>query len=142
MSSTYLYRLPVEQTEWKVDGQTTTAFTWEYEDGSDDLLHLYAKGKKQQWDAAERLDWSQEVDPDNPMGMSDRTIAIHGTDLWNSLDEKEQPPPSLVIGRRRSFRGWRLARLHGRRSFLVLCYPSRQIFSASLSDDQTDRDDW
>ena len=81
MSSQFLYRLPVEQTEWKVDGQTTTAFTWEYEDGSDDLLRLYAKGKKQQWDAAERLDWSQEVDPDNPMGMSDRTIAIHGTDL-------------------------------------------------------------
>src|SRR5262245_28459452 len=32
MSTTFLYRLPVEQTEWKVDGQTTTAFTWEYED--------------------------------------------------------------------------------------------------------------
>lgn len=84
MSSTHLYRLPVEQTQWKVDGQTTTAFTWEYEDGSDDLLRLYSKGKKQQWDAAERLDWSQDIDPDNPMGMSDRTIAIFGTDLWNS----------------------------------------------------------
>src|SRR5262250_1490939 len=90
MSSQFLYRLPVEQTQWKVEGQTTTAFTWEYEDGSDDLLRLYAKGKKQQWDAAERLDWSQEIDPDNPMGMSDKTIAIHGTDLWNSLDEKEK----------------------------------------------------
>ena len=62
----------------------------EYEDGSDDLLRLYAKGKKQQWDAADRLDWSQDVDPDNPMGMSDRTIAIHGTDLWNSLGEKDR----------------------------------------------------
>jgi len=90
MSSTFLYRLPVEQTQWKVEGQTTTAFTWEYEDGSEDLLRLYAKGKKQQWDAADRLDWSQDVDPDNPMGMSDRTIAIHGTDLWNSLGEKDR----------------------------------------------------
>jgi hypothetical protein len=90
MSSTFLYRLPVEQTQWKVDGQTTTAFTWEYEDGSEDLLRLYAKGKKQQWDAADRLDWTQDVDPDNPMGMSDRTIAIHGTDLWNSLGEKDR----------------------------------------------------
>ena len=90
MSSQFLYRLPVEQTQWKVDGQTTTAFTWEYEDGNDDLLRLYAKGKKQQWDAAERLDWSQDIDPDNPMGMSDRTIAIYGTDLWNRLDEKER----------------------------------------------------
>ncbi len=90
MSSTFLYKLPVEQTQWKVEGQTTTAFTWEYEDGSEDLLRLYSKGKKQQWDAAERLDWSQDVDPDNPMGMSDRTIAIHGTDLWNSLGEKDR----------------------------------------------------
>jgi hypothetical protein len=90
MSSKFLYRLPVEQTQWKVEGQTTTAFTWEYEDGSEDLLRLYAKGKKQQWDAAERLDWSLDVDHDNPMGTPDRTIAIYGTDLWNRLDEKER----------------------------------------------------
>jgi hypothetical protein len=90
MSSKFLYRLPVEQTQWKVDGQTTTSFTWEYEDGSEDLLRLYAKGKKQQWDAAKRLDWEQELDPDNPMGTPDRTVAIYGTDLWNRLDEKER----------------------------------------------------
>jgi hypothetical protein len=85
MSTTFMYRLPVEQTQWKVDGQTTTAFTWEYQDGSEDLLRLYAKGKKQQWDATERLDWSLEVDPDNPMGSSDHVIAIYGTPLWNRL---------------------------------------------------------
>ena len=90
MSSTFLYRLPVEQTQWKVEGQTTTSFTWEYEDGSADLLRLYGKGKKQQWDAAERLDWSLEVDPDNPMGLDDKTIAIYGTDLWNRLTDKER----------------------------------------------------
>ena len=90
MSSTFLYRLPVEQTQWKVDGQTTTSFTWEYEDGSADLLRLYAKGKKQQWDAAERIDWSLETDPDNPMGLDDKTIAIYGTDLWNRLTDKER----------------------------------------------------
>ena len=88
MSTQFLYHLPVEQTQWKVEGQTTTAFTWEYEDGSADLLKLYGKGKKQQWDAAERLDWSLDVDPDNPMGLDDRTIAIYGTDIWNGLDAK------------------------------------------------------
>jgi hypothetical protein len=90
MSSTFLYRLPVEQTEWKIDGQTTTAFTWEYEDGSADLLRLYAKGKKQQWDAAERIDWSLDTDPENPMGLDDRTVAIYGTDLWNRLTPAER----------------------------------------------------
>jgi len=88
MSSTFLYKLPVEQTQWKFDGQNTTSFTWEYEDGSADLLRLYGKGKKQQWDAAERIDWSLETDPDNPMGLDDRAIAIYGTDLWNRLDDK------------------------------------------------------
>jgi P-aminobenzoate N-oxygenase AurF len=88
MSSQFLYRLPVEQTQWQFEGQTTTAFTWEYDDGGADLLRLYAKGKKQQWDAAERLDWSLPVDPDNPMGLDDRTIAIYGTDLWNRLSDK------------------------------------------------------
>jgi hypothetical protein len=90
MSTTYLYRLPVEQTQWKVDGQTTTTFTWEYDDGSPELLQLYAKGKKQQWDATERLDWSQELDPDNPMGVPDQAIAIYGTDLWNRLGERDR----------------------------------------------------
>jgi hypothetical protein len=90
MSSTFLYRLPVEQTEWKIDGQTTTAFTWEYEDGSADLLRLYAKGKKQQWDAAERIDWSLDTDPDNPMGLDDKTVAIYGTELWNRLTPAER----------------------------------------------------
>jgi hypothetical protein len=88
MSTTHLYRLPVEQTQWMVNGQTTTAFTWEYEDGSADLLRLYTKGKKQQWDAAERIDWSPELDPDNPMGTPDRAIALYGTDLWNRLDDR------------------------------------------------------
>lgn len=32
MSTGFLYKLPVEQTRWNVEGQTTTAFTWEYED--------------------------------------------------------------------------------------------------------------
>ena len=114
MSSTYLYRLPVEQTQWKVDGQTTTAFTWEYEDGSADLLRLYSKGKKQQWDAAERIDWSQEIDPDNPMGLPDRTIAIYGTDLWNRLDDRER------ANIRRSLQAHTLSQfMHGEQGALI-----------------------
>ena len=114
MSSTYLYRLPVEQTQWKVDGQTTTAFTWEYEDGSADLLRLYSKGKKQQWDAAERIDWSQELDPDNPMGLPDRTIAIYGTELWNRLDERER------ANIRRSLQAHTLSQfMHGEQGALI-----------------------
>ena len=85
MSTTYRYALPVEETEWKFDGHTDVAFTWEYDDNRDALLQLYAKGKKQQWDAAERIDWSQDLDPENPMLLDDRSVAIYGSDVWNRM---------------------------------------------------------
>jgi len=72
MSTMYRYTLPVEQTNWKFDGQSETCFTWEYDDSRAALLQLYDKGKKQQWDAAERIDWSLDLDPENPMMLDDR----------------------------------------------------------------------
>ncbi len=45
MSTTYRYTLPVEQTEWKFDGNTETCFTWEYDEPREALLQLYSKGK-------------------------------------------------------------------------------------------------
>ena len=90
MSTTYRYVLPVEQTEWKFDGNTETCFTWEYDEPREALLQLYSKGKKQQWDAAERIDWSLDLDPENPMMLDDRVVHIYGTDLWNRMNEKER----------------------------------------------------
>lgn len=71
MATMYRYQLPVEQTGWTMAGETQTAFTWEYEDEREKLLALYDKGKKQQWDAAVRIDWSQDLDPENPQEIPD-----------------------------------------------------------------------
>src|SRR5713101_7031931 len=90
MATTFRYQIPVEQTKWRFEGQSDTAFTWEYEDGREKLLTLYDKGKKQQWDAAERLDWSQDLDPENPMMMDDRAIQIYGSPVWERLTPKER----------------------------------------------------
>ncbi len=90
MSSTYRYQIPVEQTEWKFEGKSETSFTWEYEDGREKLLNLYEKGKKQQWDAGTRIDWSQDLDPENPMMMDDRAVPIGGSPIWDKLTEKER----------------------------------------------------
>ncbi len=86
--------LPVEQTEWKFDGNTETCFTWEYDEPREALLQLYAKGKKQQWDAAERIDWSLDLDPENPMLLDDRVIHIFGTDIVEPDDRQGAPPGS------------------------------------------------
>ena len=90
MSTMYRYTLPVEQTKWKFDGKTETCFTWEYDDQRASLLQLYDKGKKQQWDAAERIDWSLDLDPENPMMLDDRVIPIFGTDIWKRMTEAER----------------------------------------------------
>jgi len=90
MSTLHRYTLPVEQTEWKFDGQTETFFTWEYDEPRAALLALYDKGKKQQWDAAERIDWSLDLDPENPMEMDDRAIPIFGTEVWHKMTDQER----------------------------------------------------
>ncbi len=90
MSTQRIYALPVEQTEWKFDGATDIQFNWEYDDGSVPLLELYEKGKQQQWDASTRLDWSLELNPDNPMELKDEAISIYGTDHWNKMNDKEK----------------------------------------------------
>ena len=90
MSTQRLYALPVETTEWKFDGATDIQFNWEYDDGSDALLELYEKGKKQQWDASTRLDWSLELNPDNPMELKDEAISIYGTDHWRRMTDQEK----------------------------------------------------
>jgi hypothetical protein len=90
MATMYRYQLPVEQTGWKLNGETEATFSWEYEDGRDKLLALYDKGKKQQWDAATRIDWSLELDPENPQEIDDRLIPIFGSPVWEKMDNKER----------------------------------------------------
>jgi len=90
MTTQRIYALPVDVTQWTFDGATDLMFNWEYDDGSAPLLELYEKGKQQQWDAGTRLDWSLELNPDNPMELKDEAISIYGTDHWNRMTEKER----------------------------------------------------
>ena len=54
------------------------------------LLNLYEKGKHQQWNASDRIDWSQDLDPENPSGLPDETIPIFGSDVWNRMNAQER----------------------------------------------------
>ena len=90
MSSSKIYQVPVDPTEWQFDGHTDIRFNWEYDDGSPDLLDLYEKGKAQQWNASTRIDWSQELDEDNPMGLPDEQVPIYGTPYWDKMSDKNR----------------------------------------------------
>src|ERR1700689_5717031 len=85
MSTSDLYTTPVSEGTWTVPASGAARFSWEYDDGRDRLLALYAKGKDKQWDAVKRIDWGLEVDPYDVLGVPDQSMAIYGTKYWDML---------------------------------------------------------
>ena len=90
MSPKIRYATVPESMDWSVGQQFEAAFRWQYDDGRENLLNLYRKGKRLQWDAAERIDWSQDLDPENPSGMPDEMISIFGSPAWNRMNSRER----------------------------------------------------
>jgi len=113
--STSKYTLPLENTQWDLLGSgVTTVFNWDYDNTRDKLLALYEKGKTKQWNSNERLDWSIEVDPSNPMGFPDYYISIYGSDIWNKMDDKEKGTVRLHLD------AWRFSQfMHGEQGALI-----------------------
>jgi hypothetical protein len=114
MSTQDRYARPAGSTDWPVAQEFPTVFRWEYEDGREKLLNLYEKGKRQQWNASERIDWSCDLDPENPEQLPDETVPIFGSDVWNRLNRQER------ANLRRHFQSWQLSQfLHGEQGALV-----------------------
>jgi hypothetical protein len=113
MSSFDRYTMP-SRTDWAIPSGFETAFRFEYDDGRAELLNLYRKGKQLQWDAAERIDWSQALDPENPEGLPDASIPIFGWEGFARLTRREQADV------RRHYQAWQLSQfLHGEQGALI-----------------------
>jgi hypothetical protein len=114
MSTEQRYARPPEGLEWPVPGQFDTVFEWEYEAGTESLRRLYQKGKRLQWDQETRIDWSQDLDPENPQGLPDEAIVIYDSPVWNKLNRKER------ANVRRHIQAWQNSQfLHGEQGALV-----------------------
>jgi hypothetical protein len=114
MTTQSRYRVPPGEMSWSLRTAQQTAFRWEYDDGRAELLALYDKGKRQQWDAQKRIDWSGELDPENPMQLPDETISLSGSDLWHKLSAKQ------VAEFRRHAQAWQISQfLHGEQGALI-----------------------
>jgi hypothetical protein len=114
MSSESRYATPLGPTEWDIPQSFTSTFNWEYEDGRQSLLQLYEKGKTRQWNASERIDWSQELDPENPEQLPDESMPIFGSEPYHRMTEKEK------VLARTHFQAWQLSQfMHGEQGALV-----------------------
>jgi hypothetical protein len=99
---------------WTVPATGSARFSWEYGDGRERLLALYQKGKDKQWDAATRIDWDLEVDPRNPLGTPDESMALYGTRYWDKLTEQDRGEL------RRHYTSWQFSQfLHGEQGAMV-----------------------
>jgi hypothetical protein len=114
MSTRDLYTAPIASADWSVPAAGAARFSWEYDDGRDRLLALYAKGKDKQWDSAKRIDWNIEVDPFNVLGVPDESLAIYGTRYWDMLSDYQHKDV------RRHAASWQFSQfLHGEQGALV-----------------------
>jgi P-aminobenzoate N-oxygenase AurF len=92
----------------------TTTFRWEYDDGREKLLNLYEKGKRLQWNASDRIDWSLDLDPENPEQIPDESLPIFGSPAWERANRAERARI------RHHFQAWQLSQfMHGEQGALV-----------------------
>src|SRR5437773_11062834 len=91
-----------------------TVFRWEYEEAREPLLRRYEKGKNLQWNPNTRIDWSQDLDPENPQGLPDESVSIFGSHLRGRPSPRQKPNP------RRHLQARQLTHfLHGEQRALV-----------------------
>src|SRR5436190_2253314 len=114
MTTNRRYAIPVEDSTWAVRNAFDTVFRWEYEEGRAALMNLYEKGKKLQWNTNARIDWSQDLDPENPQELPDESVSIFGSPMWERLTRQEKATL------RRHLQAWQLSQfLHGEQGALV-----------------------
>jgi hypothetical protein len=114
MSTNDRYAVALDDLDWVVSSGFKTLFRWEYDDSRAALAQLYGKGKRQQWNTDDRIDWSQSLDPENPMQIPDLGIPIFGSEIWDRMDEKRRAEL------RRHVQAWQLSQfLHGEQGALI-----------------------
>jgi hypothetical protein len=109
-----LYALGTEGSTWSVQQDFDAVFNWTYDDGRAAMLGLYAKGKEMQWDAATRIDWTQELDEDNPEQMPEESLPIHMAGCYLKMSDREKATV------RRNFQAWQLSQfMQGEQGALI-----------------------
>jgi hypothetical protein len=88
-------------------------YTWNYEMVRQELVNLYEKAKRDQWNATDQLAWNTPVDPEAEI-VPDFQIPIYGTHIWEKLT------PAEIKKTRREALSWTLSQfMHGEQGALL-----------------------
>jgi hypothetical protein len=85
-----LYTTALADAHWTVPQDFEVSFDWRYDQGRAAMIGLYQKGKEFQWDATTRIDWSQELDPENPQHLPEQMLPIAGMPLYEKMSPREK----------------------------------------------------
>ncbi|MGA9867799.1 MAG: diiron oxygenase [Acetobacteraceae bacterium] len=75
---------------WAVPQEFAACFDWRLDAGRERLLALYERGKARQWNAPDRIDWSQDLDPENPQLLPPEALPLFGSPLFARLSRRER----------------------------------------------------
>jgi hypothetical protein len=99
---------------WDVPQQFAAAFDWDFKDEPSRLLALYERGKSMQWNAQLRIDWSQELDFENPMLLAEDAMPLADSALYARMSRQEQ------IALVRGHQAWTISQfLHGEQGAMI-----------------------
>jgi hypothetical protein len=66
------------------------SYTWNYESVNSSLKSLYEKGKKEQWNSSQDLDWKLDIDPENLEKFPETSAVLYGSNIWERMNKKER----------------------------------------------------
>jgi len=108
------YAVPADGTHLKVPQDFDVTFNWEYDEGRAAMMGLYRKGIEMQWNAETRIDWSQELDEDNPEQLPEEMLPISGMPEYERMSRQEKAKV------RRHFQGWQISQfMQGEQGALI-----------------------
>jgi len=109
-----VYATPADGTHLKVPQDFDVTFNWEYDEGRAAMMGLYRKGIEMQWNAETRIDWSQELDEDNPEQLPEEMLPISGMPEYERMSRQEKAQV------RRHFQGWQISQfMQGEQGALI-----------------------
>jgi len=103
-----------EGSHWSVPQDFDVEFNWDYDEGRATMMGLYRKGIEMQWNAETRIDWSQELDEDNPEQLPEEMLPISGMAQYEAMSRAEKAKV------RRHFQGWQISQfMQGEQGALI-----------------------